>query len=134
MRLLARILVIVAAVFSLLSSYMHGFFARPVVLGRVPSSVDAETLQGLNAAWILGTAAMIAFGVLALLAVPGLGRRAGSRRVIAVAGTFFLGYGAWAFSYRHFHPHFIGFMAIGALFFAGAALAGAPRHGDPPGP
>lgn len=132
MRLAARIVVALAGAFAFLSSGMHGFLARPVVLGRVPSTVDPETLQGLNSAWILGTVSMAAFGLLALVTVPALGARHGARRVIALEGLVFLGYGTWAFTYRHFHPHFIGFMATGALFLIGAALAGPPREDRPP--
>ena len=127
MRRFGQTLVALGALLAFGSAFMHGFMARRAVLGRLTADVAPETLAGLNAAWMLGTAAMVAFGALVLLGVRSLGREPASGRVSLIAGLFFLAYGAWAFTYRHFHPHFIGFMAIGVLMIAGAAIASRAR-------
>ncbi len=106
---------------------MHGAFARRAVIGGLPAGVSPDTIAGLNAAWLLGTSAMVVLGVLALTGIGALGREPGAVRVPFLIGLFFLGYGVWGFFYRHHHPHFIGFMVIGVLFLAGALLATKPR-------
>jgi len=128
MTLLGRILVVAGALLALASAYLHGFLARPVVLGRLPGDVAAATREGINAAWVLGTAAMFAFAIQAVLSVRSLGRDPGAWRAPVVGGLFFLGYGAWGYVYRHGHPHFLGFMAIGVLWIAGSLLARPPRE------
>jgi hypothetical protein len=127
MRRLGQALVALAALLDFGSAWMHGAVARPAVLGRLPSSLPESTIESVNAAWILGTAAMVALGVLALAGLGSIGRDRGAARVPLVAGLFFLGYGGWGFVYRHFHSHFIGFMAIGALFVAGAFFSARER-------
>ena len=111
-----------AALLSFASSFMYGALARRAVIGRLPGTLGSETLEGLNAAWLCGAAAMVTLGVLALSVLGGLGRGRGAERVPLVAGLFFLGYGVWGYVYRHFHPHFVGFMVIGALFIAGVCV------------
>ena len=115
-----------AALLTFGSAYVHSMFARPVVLGRLASDTAPETRAGLSAAWILGSVAMATFGVLALATLGALGRERSASRVPLVAGLFFLGYGGWAYAYRH-HPHFMGFMAIGVLFLAGAFFSAKDR-------
>ena len=123
MRRTGQVLSSLGAVFAFASAFMHGSMARRAVLGRLAGDVAPETFAGLNAAWMLGTASMVAFGVLVLMSVPSLGREPLANRVTLAAGAFFLGYGGWAYVYRHFHPHFIGIMVIGVLFIAAAAIA-----------
>ena len=120
MRRLGQILIALGALLAFGSAFMHGSMARRAVLGRLEGTVAPETLEGLNAAWMLGTASMVAFGVMALLGMRSLGRESGAVRVPLLAGLFFLAYGIWAFVYRDFHAHFIGFMGVGVLFIAGA--------------
>lgn len=122
MRRLGQVLVVLGGLLAIASAYVHGFFARPVVMARAAAGVDAATLAGLNAAWWLGTLAMAAFGLVALAGVGALGREGAAARTIAIAGAFFVGYGTWAYGYRH-HPHFAGFIAIGLLMIAGGVLA-----------
>jgi len=102
---------------------MHGAFARRAVIGGLPAGVSPDTIAGLNAAWLLGSAAMVLLGVLALAGLGALGREPGAVRVPFASGLFFLGYGVWGYFYRHHHPHFIGFVVVGALFLAGALLS-----------
>ena len=127
MRRTGQVLAALGAVVAFASAFMHGFMARRAVLGRLAGDVAPETIAGLNAAWMLGTASLVAFGALVLLCVPSLGREPSSNRVTLAAGAFFLGYGAWAYVYRHFHPHFIGIMVVGVLFIAGSAIASRAR-------
>jgi hypothetical protein len=122
MRRPGQVLLALGSLLAFGSAYMHGFMARRAVLGRLPSDLAPETVEGLNAAWILGTAAMAAFGILVLTGLSALGRDRGASRVPLAAGGFFLIYGIWAFVYRDFHPHLTGFMVIGALFIAGAVV------------
>ncbi len=130
MRNLARGVTALGALLALGSAWMHGFFARPVVLGRIPGEAAPETLAGLHAAWLLGSSAIAALGVIALANLPGLGREPGAARTTAIAGAFFLAYGGWALAARGFHTHYFGFLAIGALLIAGAALAARGRAPD----
>jgi len=123
MRRLGQTFVILGAAMAFASAWLHGFMARPVVLGRLPADLAPATREGINAAWILGTAAMATLALLALLGLRGLGREPGGWRAPGIGGLFFLGYGAWGYAYRHGHPHFIGFMAIGLLWIVGAILA-----------
>ena len=127
MRRPGQVLVALGGLLALASALMHGFFARPAVLARLPADTAPETVAALNAAWILGTAAMAAFGLIALLGLRGLGRGPAAGVAIVVAGLFFLAYGGWAWSYRH-HAHFTGFMVTGALLLAGGLLASRERR------
>ena len=120
MRRLGQVFTALAALLTFANAWMYGAFARPVVIARIPATVGRDTIEGANAAWLMGAAAMVAFGVLALASLSSLGRGRGAERVPLVSGLFFLGYGIWGFFYRHHHPHFIGFMVVGGLFLAGA--------------
>ena len=122
-----QVLVVLAALLNFASAVLHGAFARPAVLASVSPNAGAETLATLNAAWILGTAALVAFGLLALLAVPALGRERVAVNVPLFAGLLFLGYGVWAFLYRHQNPHYVGFMVTGALYLAGTLFIARER-------
>jgi len=119
--------VVLAAVLAFSSAFMYGALARRAVIARLPAGTPADTIEGVNAAWLLGAAAMVTLGVLALLQLGALGRERGALRVPLVAGLFFLGYGAWGYLYRHHHPHFIGFMVVGLLFLAGAFFSARDR-------
>ncbi len=127
MRRLGQVLTALAALLSFANAILFGAFARPVVVARIPESVGRDTIEGVNAAWLMGAAAMVAFGVLALASLGSLGRGRGAERVPAVAGLFFLGYGGWGFFYRHHHPHYMGFVVLGALFLAGAFFSARDR-------
>ena len=127
MRRLGQVLTALAALLSFANAVLYGAFARPVVVARIPATVGRDTIEGVNAAWLMGAAAMVAFGVLALASLGSLGRGRGAERVPVVAGLFFLGYGVWGFLYRHLHPHYIGFMVLGGLFLAGAFFSARER-------
>ena len=116
-----------AALLTFLNSFMYAALARRAVIARLPAELGRDTIEGLNAAWLMGAAAMVAFGVLALVGLGSLGRGRGAESVPLVAGLFFLGYGVWGFFYRHHHPHFIGFMVVGVLFLAGAFVSARVR-------
>src|SRR5688572_15251549 len=128
MRRPGQILVALGALFALASAFLHGFVARPVVLGRLPGGPADATWAAVNAAWILGSAAVAALAAIALLAIPRLGRGPTAGIATAIAGLFFLAYGAWGYSYRQ-SSHYIGFMVTGLLLLAGAWLGSKDRSG-----
>ena len=96
------------------------FKAELTELGLEKNDVDA-----LAAGWYFGSVAMAMLAAIAWHIAKRLRAGHASFVTLRIIGAGYLAYGAWAFVFRHFSPHFLGFMGIGVLGLA----AGWPERG-----
>lgn len=123
------ILALIAGVFMLLSSLLHGLMGWPVVHGELAKvAAGAELVGVLGAGWLFGSAAMAALGAIVIVAALRLRRGDGSGvfalRFIALG---YLVFGAAAFLAQGFEPFYLNFVATGALAGVPALGSGASR-------
>ena len=106
------------AVLLLLSSGAHGVLGWRMLSGALQSiAAPHDIVRTVAIGWFLGGAAMVAFGLVTLVAWTRARRRDGSGLQAAgiVAAVYFL-FGLGAFLYAGFNPHFLLlFMIPGAL-------------------
>jgi hypothetical protein len=114
----------------LAAALAHAFAGWPPLRAALDAQgVGPDIAGALAAGWLFGSAAMCAFG-LVLMAMARdvrrgvLGSTAPAWVVAAAFGAF--GFVAWVL--RDFNPHFLAFIAMGALV---AAFAAAARRGRP---
>jgi hypothetical protein len=87
------------------------------------AAVEADFVAGLHIGWVWGSTAFAAFGLIVVGAAVGWRRHGRDPRPAAAPVAFALVlFGLWALLYRHFNPHFLGFIAMGVL--VGAPLVG----------
>ena len=123
-------LVVVAGALMLLSAAAHGLLGWPAMLSELRAVGAADDLiGGLSAGWYWGSVAMVAFGLIALLAGMRLrrGDLSGVAPIRVVAACYVL-FGLAAFFSRGFNPHFLLFVATGLL--AGVPVSSRPRSGS----
>jgi hypothetical protein len=129
-----RHLILAVALFLLLSSGMHGFFGWKFVhAALVEVHASNDLLETVALGWFLGSAAMVAFGLIAWSAWSRARRLDGGGLPSAgiVAAVYFL-FGLGAFVLSGFQPHFlIFFMTPGALLGA-ALVASRPDRTETP--
>jgi len=112
---------VIAGILLLLSSAAHAGLGWPAMqqeLTKVPAPPDLMAAMAIG--WYFGSAAMAAFGTIALTA--GLGRVASGGRIFwasLVVGLAYGGFGLATYVIRH-DSHFLGFVAIGLLAIAGS--------------
>jgi hypothetical protein len=111
------ILMLVVGVLLCLSALAHAFVGWPAIrqaLGE--AGVDPELALGIGTGWLYGSSAMLTFGVLTIASWGAVRRgNANAGRVMwPVAGLYLL-FGTAAYFATSFEPHFLGFIAIGAL-------------------
>jgi hypothetical protein len=124
------ILALIAGALMLLSSLMHGLLGWPVMRGELAKVGASAELVGLLAAgWLLGSAAMVAFGAIVIVAALRLrrGDRSGVFALRAIAACYLL-FGTAAFVAQGFEPFFLNFVVIGALAAAPAFGSGATHR------
>ncbi|MBM4385614.1 MAG: hypothetical protein FJ091_19875 [Deltaproteobacteria bacterium] len=87
----------------------------PAAVALGTAGVDPDLIGGIAAGWYFGSAAMLAFGAIVVLAWRDAraGGDFGWRAALAVAATY-LAFGLGALAVRGVRPHFLGFVAIGA--------------------
>jgi hypothetical protein len=109
----------------------HAFAGWPPLRATLEAGgVDSDVIGALGAGWLFGSAAMLAFGA-ALVAMAGDVRRgaSGSTAPAWAIAAALAGFGVAAWVLRDFNPHFLGFMAMGALVAGFAAAARRGRTG-----
>ena len=121
-------LMLVTGALLILSALAHAFLGWPAIrqaLGE--ANVDPDLVLGIGVGWLYGSAAMLTFGVLAVMSWRAVVRgNAGAGRVMwPIAGLYLL-FGSAAYLYTSFEPHFLGFIAIGALAAFAAYAATRP--------
>jgi len=129
-RAMRPILALIAGVFMLLSSLAHGLLGWPAMRGELAKVGAATDLAGaLGAGWLFGSASMVAFGAIVIVAALRLrrGDRSGVFALRAIAASY-LAFGAAAFVARGFEPFFLNFVVIGALAAAPAFGSGATHR------
>ena len=108
------------ALLLLLSSGAHGFFGWKMLSGALQSiAAPYDVIRTVAIGWFLGSAAMLTFALVTLVAWSRARRRDGSGLLVTgiVAAVYFL-FGLGAFLYAGFNPHFLLlFMIPGALLF-----------------
>lgn len=126
-------LVLAAGILIFLGGLAHSFVGWPALSEALArEGVDPSTAGAVGIGWNFGGTAMDAFGLLVVLSFFEL--RRGSRaawRLALVIGLFYLVFGLAAFAIRFPNPHFLFFVALGALL-SGALLAW-PRRSEDPG-
>lgn len=118
-------LVLAGGVFITLSSAAHAFLGWPGLAAELePFNPSDSVRQTVAIGWTFGSAAMLAMGLVTLLAFAELPRAGAAlaSRVALVIGLAYLAFGIGAFAYSSGNPHFFGFMAIGLLLSLGAVL------------
>lgn len=99
------------------SALAHAFLGWPAIrqaLGE--AGVDPELVLGVGVGWLYGSAAMLTFGVLTLASWRAVSRgHATAARVMWPIAALYLLFGAGAYLNTSFEPHFLGFIALGAL-------------------
>jgi hypothetical protein len=115
----------------LASSLAHAGLGWPAMRAALEAAgAPPELRGGLAVGWLFGSVAMAAFGVIVVsIALAALRGSRASRLPAAVIGIAYASFGAWAFLARGGNPHFLGFVAIGALV-AVLAFPGRPRAGE----
>lgn len=84
--------------------------------------VEPGPLGGLHVGWVWGSVAFAAFGAIVVAAAVGWRRGRDPRPAAVPVALALLAFGLWAYLTREFNPHFLGFVAMGAL--VGAPLLG----------
>jgi hypothetical protein len=101
----------------ILSALAHAFAGWPMMrqaLGE--TDVDPALVLGLGVGWLYGSAAMLTFGVLTLMSWRALGQgNMNAARAMWPIAALCLLFGSAAYLNTSFEPHFLGFIAIGAL-------------------
>lgn len=118
-------LVLVASVAMLLSSIPHAALGWPEMAQQLSAVQAGPALQsGLRIGWLFGSAAMLVFGLLGLLAFRALPTQAElARQVVAVVGVGYLLFGVWAVAASGGDPFFAVFIVPGTLLVLGGRLA-----------
>lgn len=114
----------------LLSSVAHALLGWPTMrTGLQDAGAPADLVGALAAGWYFGSAAMAAFGAVVLVCGMRLRRddRSGATVVFLIAACYVI-FGLAGFFLRHFNPHFLLFIATGAL--AGLPLLGNQDRGS----
>jgi hypothetical protein len=118
-------LLLVSGILLLATAAAHGLLGWPAVRGELDAVHPPDDIvRAISIGWLYGSAAMAAFGVLALGAWRAA--RTGRMPVAGVAGTIsalYVGFGGWALVRTSGGAHFIAFVALGLLL--GLAAYGA---------
>lgn len=122
-----HVMLLIAAVF-LLSSLAHGLLGWKMLHAALAGiSAPRDVVRTVAIGWFLGSAAMVAFGVIVLAAWRRARRRDGSglQGALVVAVVYFL-FGLGAFLSSGFNTHFLLLFMIPAGLLAWAARAALP--------
>ena len=116
------ILVLGALIFA--AGFAHALGGWPPLSAELEAAgVDAGIRGALGAGWMFGSASMWGFGVLVVVSFFHLRRGVRLARWVAlIVGLVFLLFGAGDYLARGLNPHFLAFVAVGALLAAAAAL------------
>ena len=134
MKRIAELTVLVLGLLIFAAGVAHAFGGWPPLAAELEASGVGAGIRGaLAAGWVFGSASMWGFGVLVVVSFFHL--RKGVRLagwVALIVGLVFLLFGAGAYLARDFNPHFLAFVAVGALLAAAAALwrAALPPRGS----
>jgi hypothetical protein len=114
-------MVFAGGVLIIASAFPHALLGWPAMARELaPAALAPDLVGGLAAGWLFGSAAMLALGAVVVLAARELPSSALARRVALAVGLAYALFGLAAWVARSFHPHFLGFVGIGALIVAGA--------------
>ena len=108
------------ALLLLLSSGAHGVLGWRMVSAALQAiAAPSDLSKTVAIGWFLGSAAMVAFGLVTLLAWTRARRRDGSGlQAATIVAAVYLLFGLGAFLYAGFNPHFLLlFMIPGGLLF-----------------
>ena len=96
---------------------LHGWveLRRELQQASVPADLAREALIG----WWYGSGAMLAFGVIAILAGVVGGKDAPASALVVPVSLLYLSFGIGAFALTGGNPHFLGFIVLGALLATG---------------
>lgn len=121
------ILATVGAVLLLASSAAHAFVGGPALSRELSNAgAGADLVHTVMAGWYFGSVCMLVFGLIAAWHAGDFWRRSNrSTAGLMLVGLGYLGFGLGAYLTSGGHPHFLGFMGIGAV----VGLAGWPRMG-----
>jgi hypothetical protein len=124
MRRLSEYLVFVTGLVMLLGAIPHAVVGWPAMNAMLGTyGVDASTVGALTVGWYFGSSAMVALGVVAILACLEMRRGRGAARVYAAAaGACYLAFGLAAYLGRGFNPHFLFFVGLGAVLLAALGM------------
>jgi hypothetical protein len=114
-----------------LAAFAHAFTGWPPLRVALEAhAVGADTAGALAAGWFFGSAAMLGFGaaLIAMARDAGRGTLGSSAPAWAIAAAF-AAFGLAAWVLRDVRPHFLAFIAIGALVAAFAVAARRARSG-----
>jgi hypothetical protein len=98
------------------SAVAHAVLGWPPFKGELTGlGLEQNDVEVLAVAWYFGSVAMAMLAAIAWHIAKRLRAGHASFVTLRIIGAGYLAYGAWAFVYRHFNPHLLGFMGIGVL-------------------
>lgn len=108
---------VLAGALLLASAIAHAFLGWPPFAEALSAAgVDGGLAGGLAVGWYYGSAAMLAFGMIVLLAALAVLRgRMVSLVPVRVIAVVYVAFGVSAFVARDMNPHFLLFVATGVL-------------------
>jgi hypothetical protein len=115
---------VAAGLLLVLSSAAHAGLGWPMMASELAKTSAPEDLtSGLAVGWYFGSVAMLAFGVIALIAgFSGVTARGGIFWASLAVGIAYGGFGLATYAV-HREAHFLGFVAIGTLAAYGSVRA-----------
>lgn len=107
----------------ILSSGAHSFLGgKQMATDLANAGTPPALAQGLMVAWQFGGAAMLGFGLVALLLLRDRHRgRPGSLLPVLFLGIIYFAFGLWALFSTGFNPFYMVFLVPGALLIAASA-------------
>lgn len=122
MRRTGSVMLAVAGTLMVLAALAHGLAGWPSVRQALEEShTDPGLIIGIGSGWLFGSASMLTFGLMTLLAWRAAANGdAGVVRNVGPISVLYAGFGAAVLALVGLEPHFLGFVVIGLLAGFGA--------------